>query len=319
MDTVSPPAPQEQAELRQRFYNAEVIERIDVHDNLTRLRVRPDEPFPAFQPGQYVALGLGNWEPRLQPSQDERLPQNKLRKLVRRAYSISCPMIDDEGRLLTCADVDYLEFYITLVRYAGTDGGKPPALTPRLFMLRRGDRLCLEKKIVGRYVLENIAPEDTVLLLATGTGEAPHNAMVAQLLRSGHHGPIVLATTGRLLQDFAYREIHDVLSRQYPQLRVFRFTTREPHNLDPQHPKYVGKQYLQKLFASGKLAELSGVDLSPKSTHVFLCGNPAMIGYNPPGAAPLPEPGMLPLLTAAGFRQETDTAGVGSVRFEKYW
>ena len=54
----------------------------------------PTFPIPPFKPGQYVALGVGNWEPRLAGTQPEEVPEKNLRKLSRRAYSISCPMID---------------------------------------------------------------------------------------------------------------------------------------------------------------------------------------------------------------------------------
>ncbi len=87
--------------------------------------------------------------------------------------------------------------------------------------------------------------------------------------------------------------------KRFPQYRYLPFTTRDPENLDPSHPKYVGKQYLQDLFTSGQLAEAAGDDLSPSNTHVFLCGNPAMIGYVPPGGQPLTKPGMLPILRDA--------------------
>ncbi len=106
------------AALRTAQYNAELIERIDIHSELFRIRIRPDHPFAPFEPGQYVALGLGNWEPRIQPSQEESLSESRLRKIVKRAYSISCPLADLSGQLQTCADVDYLEFYVTLVRQA---------------------------------------------------------------------------------------------------------------------------------------------------------------------------------------------------------
>jgi len=315
----SPPDAAEQEQLRQQHYNAQIVRRIDAHENLSRFRIRPDQPIPPFQAGQYVAIGLGNWEPRIEPSQDEMLPAKRLRKLARRAYSISCPMLDDEGHLAACDDVDYLEFYITLVREAGTPDGKPPALTPRLFLLNEGDRVSLETRIVGRYVLEGIQPDDTVLMMATGTGEAPHNAMAARLLRDGHRGPIILATTGRYIGDFAYRHIHQELMSRCANFRSFNFTTREPFNIEPSHPKYVGKQYIQEMFHTGQLAEMCGADLSPKTTHAFLCGNPAMIGYTPPGAPPPSEPGMLQYLQEAGFVHNDDPPTVGHIRFEKYW
>ncbi|WP_173403180.1 ferredoxin--NADP reductase [Rhodopirellula sallentina] len=314
-----PPNAQEQRQLRERFYNATIIDRIDITDDLAKFRIRPDNGIPAFDPGQYVALGLGNWEPRLLGTQPEDVPINKARKIVRRAYSISCPMLDEEGNLATQDSVDYLEFYITLVRQGATAVSKPPALTPRLFGKSVGDRVVLEKKIVGKYKLGSYEPDDTMLFLGTGTGEAPHNAMAAKLLATGHRGRIIIATSVRYRHDCAYMNEHRVLMRQYPNYLYLPMTTREPENLQPDHPQFVGKQYLQAMFTSGKLSELAEDPLDPANTHVFLCGNPDMIGYIAPGAEAPENPGMLPLLRAAGFRDDVQEHHAGTIRFEKYW
>lgn len=308
--------------LRELHYNATIIERLDVHSDLARFRIRPDEPFAPFEPGQYVALGLGLWEPRLEGTQAEEVPEKRRTKIGRRAYSISCPMIDVDGNLLTCQQVDYLEFYITLVRQASTPDGKPPLLTPRLFLKQPGERLVVEHRIVGHYTLGNVNSHETVLFLATGTGEAPHNAMVASLLQRGHQGKIINATSVRFLNDLAYAREHARLSELYPNYIYVPLTTREPKNLDPTRPDFVGKQYLQNFYTSGKLSDVANDSLDPANTHVFLCGNPAMIGYVPPGAETPAEPGMLQVLTRAGFQDhhgEHMTPGVGCIRFEKYW
>ena len=309
----------ETTELRDRFYNATIIERIDINPDLAKFRVRPDAPFHAFEPGQYVALGLGNWETRLKDTQAEELPEKKLRKLTRRAYSISCPLLDAEQKLTPVNSIDYLEFYITLVRQASSPDNKPPVLTPRLFCLGQGDRIEVQKKITGQYVLGDVKPHETVLMLGTGTGEAPHNAMVAALLDRGHHGRVVNVTSVRHKEDLGYTREHNELMRRFSQYRYLPYTTRDPINLDPAHPDYVGKQYLQDLFQSGQLASAAGVEFAPANTHVFLCGNPAMIGYVPPGGQPLSSPGMLSVLRDAGFEDGSDLQGPGSVRFEKYW
>ncbi len=309
---------EETAGLREKLYNATIVERIDVHDDLARFRIRPDAGVPPFEPGQYVALGLGNWEPRLEGTQPEEVAEKKLRKLSRRAYSIACPMMLD-GELAPVDSIDYFEFYITLVRQSDSPDKKPPVLTPRLFKLAAGDRIEVQKKITGHYTLGEIEPDDTVLMLGTGTGEAPHNAMVTKLLADNHRGTVVNVTSVRRSADLAYAVEHRELMNRFDNYRYLPFTTRDPENIDPNHPGYVGKQYLQDLFTSGQLAEAAGDPLSPENTHVFLCGNPAMIGYVPPGAEPPATPGMLPLLQEAGFSNEADCRGAGCIRFEKYW
>lgn len=310
---------EEARQLREKHYNGTITERIDAHSDLARFRIRPDAPIPSFEPGQYVALGLGNWEPRLQGTQEEVVPANKLRKLTRRAYSISCPLVGTDGLVAPVDSVDYLEFYVTLVRQADSPDKKPPVLTPRMFNLGVGDRIEVQKKITGHYTLQGIQPDDTILMLGTGTGEAPHNAMSAKLLATGHRGRVVNVTSVRNSTDLAYAVEQSTLMKQFPQYRYLPFTTRDPENLDPSHPNYVGKQYLQDLFTSGQLAEAAGDELSASNTHVFLCGNPAMIGYVPPGAEPPPKPGMLPILRDAGFSDASDSTGPGTIRFEKYW
>lgn len=316
---LAPPDAEEVRQLRQRSYNATIIERIDAHEDLSRFRIRPDDPIPPFVAGQYVAIGLGNWEPRLRGTQAEDLPAKRVRKLARRAYSISCPMLDDRGNLAPVDSIDYLEFYVTLVRQARSLAEKPPALTPRLFGKVAGDRVVVEKKITGKYCLGEVAADDTVLFLGTGTGEAPHNAMAVSLLARGHRGPIINATSIRYRRDAAYLREHTMLMERFPQYRYFALTTREPENVDPSHPNYVGKLYLQGLFSSGRLAEMAGDPLDPASTHVFLCGNPDMIGLVPPGAPPPATPGMLPLLEQAGFRDDPAGTTAGTIRYEKYW
>ena len=310
---------EEASQLREKLYNATIIERIDAHDDLARFRIRPDNPIPPFKPGQYVALGIGNWEARLEGTQAEEVPEKKLRKLSRRAYSISCPLIGPDDRVAPVDSIDYLEFYITLVRAADSPDKKPPVLTPRLFNFAVGDRIEIQKKITGHYTLENVAPDDTILMLGTGTGEAPHNAMTATLLAANHPGRVINVTSVRQSVDLAYAVEQAKLMKQFPQYRYLPFTTRDPENLDPSDPNYVGKQYLQDLFLSGQLAEAAGDPLSPSNTHVFLCGNPAMIGYVPPGAQPPAKPGMLPILRDAGFTDDSGASGAGTMRFEKYW
>ena len=337
---------EEIAALREKHYNATIINRIDVHEGLARFQIRPDLGFTAFEPGQYVALGLGNWEPRLPDCQEEGLDEKKYSKMTRRAYSISCPMLPEEGlpgkglsekglseeetdpespaTILTVNEIDYLEFYVALVRTASSPDAKPPSLTPRLFRFGAGDRCQVQKKIVGHYVMKNIEPDDTLLMISTGTGEAPHNAMVTDLLAKGHRGKIVNVTTVRSRLDLGYADQHAAIESMHANYRYLAYTTREIENWDKTHPGYIGKQYVQELFTSGKMARDAGDPLSPDNTHVFLCGNPSMIGYVPPGAEPMKTPGMLQVLGQAGF-VESDHAdsdkqdGPGTIRFEKYW
>jgi ferredoxin--NADP+ reductase len=307
--------PRDISELRAQKYNATIVRLRRVHSDLMILRVRPDFPRPLHKPGQYALLGLGFWEPRAPGCQEEQLVPGDESRLARRAYSISCPMLDDDGALLDVAATDWLEFYVVLVR----DTARPqaPALTPRLFMLREGERVFLGEKIAGAYTLDPVGPEDTVIFLATGTGEAPHNYMLWDLLRRGHRGRIISGCCVRLRQDLGYQASHEELMRRHSHYSYLPLTTREPGQSS--------KRYIQDLIASGELEELLGRALDPVTTHVFLCGNPKMIGVpekDPESGQKVyaKPPAVIELLEARGFRPDQPSIKLkGSIHYEEYW
>lgn len=303
------------AELRHKWYNATVIRMDKTHSDLMRVRIQPDFPLPTHKPGQYTSLGLGNWEPRHPGCQEEVLKPEEETKLVRRAYSISCPILDDQGKLLDATKGNWLEFYIVLVRETGA---KPPGLTPRLFLLQEGDRLHMVEKITGHYNLDPVRPEDAVLFLSTGTGEAPHNYMLWELLRRGHPGRILSACCVRYRRDLAYIATHEELMRRYSNYVYLPLTTREAATI--QH-----KVYIQDLITSGQLEEHLGQSLDPRHTHVYLCGNPLMIGVpvkdRDTGQRVYPKPmGVIEILEQRGFQEDQPALKIkGNIHFEKYW
>ena len=307
--------PEEIAELRKTKYNATVAQLRKGHNDLMMLRIKPDRPLMHHKPGQYTALGLGFWEPRFPGCQDEQLVPGDENKLARRSYSISCPVLDDEGKLLANQD-DWLEFYIVLVR----DTGRPqaPALTPRLFMLREGDRLFMGEKIAGNFTLDPVKPGDTVLFLGTGTGEAPHNYMLWELLKRGHTGRIVSACCVRYRRDLGYLATHEELMRRYPNYTYLPLTTREPSDAG-------GKVYVQDLITSGELEQRLGKALDPAAAHVYLCGNPKMIGVpekdRETGARVYPKPlGVVEILERRGFMTDQPNIKLkGNIHYEEYW
>lgn len=313
--------PSELASLCGKHYNASVETLVRHGDALITLRVRPDQPFAPFEAGQYATLGLGNWEPFLVEGSLRAPPRvaDSQRRLIRRPYSITTGLVDEAGQLVRAGDRRYLEFIVSLVRRS--NGASVPALTPRLFALQVGSRLHLAPKAHGRYTLQGIADDANVVFAATGAGEAPHNAMLAELLHRGHRGQIVSLVCVRKRCDLAYADAHRQLEQAFSSYRYIGLTTREPENIDPADPHFVGKQYLQDYVASGQLEREVGLTLAPASTHVFLCGNPAMIGGIGQSDGPRPSnarPGMIELLLERGFR--VDRPGQpGNIHFEKYW
>jgi ferredoxin--NADP+ reductase len=308
--------PEQISDLRRQKYNAVVLRLLRVHPDLLVMRVKPDFVRPPHQPGQYTTLGLGYWEPRLPGCQDEFLGEGDDTKLCRRSYSISCSLLDKRGDLLDIARTDWLEFYIVVVRER--EGPQAPGLTPRLFMVREGDRLFVGQKIAGNYTLDPVGPEDAVVFLATGTGEAPHNYMLWELLRRGHPGRILSACCVRYRRDLGYLATHEELMRRHSNYTYLPLTTREADNVG-------NKRYIQDLITSGDLEERLGRRLDPARTHVFLCGNPKMIGVpekdRETGRRVYPRAtGVIELLEARGFTcDEPRLKARGNIHFEEYW
>lgn len=306
------------AELRRQRYNATVVSLRKPNTDLMIVRVRPDFERPPHSAGQYTTLGMGMWEPRFPGCQEEVRKPGDNSKIVRRAYSISCSILDDDGRLLDIAATDWLEFYIVLVRETA-DPAHAPGLTPRLFMLRDGDRLQLGDRITGHFTLHGVKPDDDVIFLSTGTGEAPHNYMVWELLSKGHRGRIISVCCVRYLRDLGYTSIHERLQEMYPQYSYVALTTREAANAGR-------KVYIQNLLTDGQLKELLGHKLNPDSSHVFLCGNPAMIGMptmnSATGELQFPQPpGVVEILESQfGFQRDKPHQKFrGNIHTEEYW
>ncbi|NQY56570.1 MAG: hypothetical protein HRT86_08815 [Ilumatobacteraceae bacterium] len=296
-------------ELRDEFYNATITHFEPTHSDLWVLRVKPDAGDTSYLPGQYASLGLGYWEERIDDADDPEA-EERWDKLIRRSYSISSRMFDDHGYLTDDNALDELEFYIVLVEPTPDN---VPGLTPRLALKKVGDRIYLGPKVAGRYTLRAVTdPTAEVVFFSTGTGEAPHNGMVVELLRKGHTGPIVSAVTVRANSDLGYAEQHRELERRYHNYHYLAMPTREPD---------IPKRYLQDLIRDDDFGTKLGIELSPVTTHVYLCGNPAMIGVpeEVDGELTFPETtGVVELLTERGFTIDRRNQP-GNIHYEEYW
>ena len=162
--------------------------------------------------------------------------------------------------------------------------------------------------------------DDTVIFLGTGTGEAPHNYMLWELLRRGHRGRIVSASCVRQRKDLAYLSTHEELMRRFPWYTYLPLTTREPEATNR------GKVYIQDLIHKrrpGGNARSQARSISTR--HIFLCGNPKMIGVpeknRETGERVYPKPpGVIELLEQRGFRPDLPQMKIqGNIHYEEYW
>ncbi len=265
--------------------NAIVTHRLEVASGLIIIRVAPAGwELPEWEPGQFAVLGLPGSAPRTRlsdPDPEERAPD----KLIRRAYSISS----------SPAEKGYLEFYITLVQSG--------ALTPRLFVLKPGDRLFLGKKISGMFTLSDVPAGSNLVLVGTGTGLAPYMSMLRSELECQLDRHTVVLLGARHSWDLGYRGELIAMQRYCPTFHYIPIISRPDEELVPWSGQ-VG--YVQDLWDRGLVAAAMGTAPKPANTHVLLCGNPGMIE------------GVITRLGGEGFVEGT-RAQPGQIHAEKYW
>ncbi|MEY4669751.1 MAG: Ferredoxin--NADP reductase [Pseudomonadota bacterium] len=226
--------------------NSTVVGRVDITPELMILRVKPDGGVPAFQPGQYVALGLPGAAPRY-PGAPEESEVPAADKLIKRAYSIgSSPVAGD-----------FFEFYIAIVANG--------ALTSRLAMVKEGDRIFSQPKVTGTFTLEGVPEDHNLVLVSTGTGLAPFMSMVRTPSVWTPQRRITIVHGVRYPQDFAYADELSSFASANSRFTYLPIASRADGS-------FVGRKgRVQALFDDGS------IQLQPETDHVFLCGNPAMI------------------------------------------
>ncbi len=297
-------------QLRAENYNATISSIRVVNDDLWVIRVRPDSGIEEYAPGQYTTLALGYWESPNNGREGEDPPADRT-ALARRSYSVSSSIVDVDTGAILPPPSDEVEFYIVRVPPSLKE---TPALTPRIFQKKEGDRIFMGAKFAGRYTLDGVGTDDQVVFLSTGTGEAPQNAMTSELLRRGHRGQILNLVCVRLKSDLGYLREHQMVQAMYPSYRYETLTTREPENAGQ-------KLYIQDLIEMGAVDRMLGSPIDPSNTHVFLCGNPVMIGLPSwDGDQPtFPETiGVCELLHRRGFTIDHRKTR-GNVHYEEYW
>lgn len=262
--------------------NAHIVYRKDLSDDLAVVRVAPDAgEAPSFIPGQYCTLGL----PELDEAGEPVVRSGKVR-LVRRAYSIASSA--DERR--------WLELYLVLVPQG--------RLSPRVFGMRKGDRLYLDPHARGTFTLEGVEPDRDLVMVATGTGIAPYMSMLRTYRSRGERRwrRFVLIHGVRRAVDLGYdQELRRIASEDDSVVYV-PTATREPDASAWQGLR--GR--VQHALEESTYQELVGSLLAPQACHVFLCGNPDMIRN------------VSAMLEARGFTAHSKTQP-GNLHYERYW
>jgi len=228
------------APAREKHYQATILSRTDISEDLWLIKVDPGGPFH-FKAGQYATLGV---------EQDGNR--------IERAYSIVSSPYQES-----------LEFFIELVPQ-----GK---FTPTLHQLYRGDKLLCRKIAKGRFTLDLRSGRTNHLLLATVTGVAPFVSYVRTIFQDWRSGDSPMPGEHRLFclqgssrsREFGYRDEMEKFASEAPWLKYVSTVSRPSE--DTNWKGETGR--VDDLIR--KYTDLWG--LKPENTASYLCGHPNMV------------------------------------------
>lgn len=143
-------------------------------------------------------------------------------------------------------------------------------LSPRLARLAPGDPLYVATNPAGFLVLSEVPQARSLWLMATGTGIAPFLSMLRTEAPWNRFENVVLVHAVRHAGELVYKELIDEIGRKRPRLRYLTFVSREPH------PASLAGR-IPAAIRDARLERAAGLELSPESSHVMLCGNPDML------------------------------------------
>jgi ferredoxin--NADP+ reductase len=200
--------------------------------------LRVEGPGLSFEAGQFVRIALD-------------MKEGDAGSRVARPFSFVNP-----------PDDPMLEFYGIVV-----PGGP---LSPRLARLAPGDALYVATNPAGFLVLSEVPEARSLWLISTGTGIAPFLSMLRTEAPWKRFENVVLVHAVRYAKELAYQELIREIGLKRPGLRYRSFVSRESHpaSLAGRIPAAV---------RDGRLERAAGLELSPRSAHVMLCGNPDML------------------------------------------
>ncbi|HCU0051586.1 TPA: ferredoxin--NADP(+) reductase [Proteus mirabilis] len=156
-----------------------------------------------------------------------------------------------------------LEFYLVTV-----PEGK---LSPRLAALTVGDELLVTEQASGFFVLEEVPSANTLWMLSTGTAIGPFLSILQLGDDLDRFENIVLVHAVRYARDLSYLPLMEQLAERYQgKLRIQTIVSRENHI-----GSLTGR--IPALIESGALEKTVGLTISPKESHIMLCGNPEMV------------------------------------------
>ncbi|HOV92548.1 MAG TPA: ferredoxin--NADP reductase [Candidatus Kapabacteria bacterium] len=236
----------------EREYNATVVGKILLTPDLMILRVRTDEQRNEFKAGQYTSIGLLGKEPR---SENSSVPLKEIGGdvMIKRPYSIASAN----------NEINDFEFYISQV--------KSGQLTPRLFNLGLGDRLWVSNKIIGVFALHDVPDGVNIAMIATGTGLAPYISFLRSHIADHQNIKLAVIHGAAYQWDLGYYSELTFIQNVFKNFYYF------PTLLKADETWTGLRGYIEEHLENGLLESKAGIEIDPKKTHFFLCGNPNMV------------------------------------------
>jgi ferredoxin--NADP+ reductase len=202
-------------------------------------------------------------------------------KMIFRPYSFSNAPFEEE-----------LEFY-----YIHVPKG---ALTPHLVELKEGSSIFIHQKAAGRFLIEEVPPAQTLWLIATGTGLGVFLAFLKMENTWRRYQKIVLVHSVRTKEGLTHQELIASFQKRYPlQFQWIPIVTQE------KVPETYSRR-INYLIENGELESNIGLNLSPLTSQVMLCGNPLMVKET------------VSLLEKRDFKQH-HLHQPGQIHLENYW
>lgn len=174
------------------------------------------------------------------------------------------------------------------------------ALTPALFELQPGATVSVDLQPQGFFTFDYVPPHRELWLLATGTGLGPFLSMLRSGAAFERASRVVLVHGTRGAAELSHREeLETLVSERGGNFRYLPVLSRRPE------PELLHGR-LTSALAAGELERRADTPLSPDSSHVMLCGNPAMIDD------------VIALLGQRGLKRHRQRTP-GHITTEKYW
>jgi len=266
--------------------NAKVLKKIVVTPGLMILRVAPVAgELPPFTPGQFALLGLPGSAPRDRLADDEANPPDP-DEIVKRSFSIASSSRRSE----------YLEFYITMVRSG--------QLTPRLYALTEGDRLFLSPRCFGVCTIDKAPAGSNIVLIATGTGLAPHMSMIRSDVTCYGARKFAVLHGAYHSWELGYRDELETLGHHCVDFHYQPIISNED-GADVTWRGPVG--YVQRLWEEGYVERSWGFAPTPANTDIFIAGHPRMVES------------VSTLLQEEGFAEPSAERPDGQIHVERFW